>query len=371
MFAIRFRRGFASAMKPGQTTGQAGALLCEKGLARRWGLLQFAGRETRAEESGEKNVSATTLRLRQDDTVIREVFNARYSPLGLFDSHSRTQESAKRELLLRTLYRLYWAGRSRLPEELWRETSRREVEAIVSGLQRLSLVGNPSWEKLATEVERLAAHDDDLLAHLMDPFQLRFVLSFHSEASRAEIGIENLNTLQLACSRRDAAGIRAWFQALLTQHDSLPKDITQLLRSVMLEVSRAGHGDLGTLAFEIATLDVEVSQDLGWESIRAFCAQLRRITAPGCEALDPYCTDEDIDEALTAVESLQQDELVAHFRKLATSYDVRMHSQIRRKVFVAAGVVAENATVSRSFASSASRPPHSLPVTAGWAAAMS
>jgi hypothetical protein len=202
----------------------------------------------------------------------------------------------------------------------------------------------------------------------MDPFSLRYVLTYHSEASREEIGIENLNTLASAALHRDGAGIRAWFQALLAQHDSLPKDITQLLRRVMLDVASSGHGDLGTLAFEITTLEVEVSQDLGWESIRAFCAQLRRITAPGCEALDAYCTDEDIDEALTAVESLHQEDLVAHFRKLAVSYDVRQHSQLRRKVFLAAGVAAENTSVSRPPMSSHSRAPHAL-AAVGWAGA--
>ncbi|HEU5079048.1 MAG TPA: hypothetical protein VFT72_07530 [Opitutaceae bacterium] len=357
-------------MKSGQTTGSIGNLLCEKGLARRFGLLEFAGRAGGADEASEKNASPAALRLRMDDAVIREVFNARYSPLGLFESHSRVQEAAKRELLLRTLYRLYWAGRAQLPEELWREISRREVEAIVSSLQRLTLVGNPSWERLVSEVERRATQDEDLLAHVMDPFSLRYVLSYHSEASREEIGIENLNTLAAAALRRDAAGIRAWFQALLAQHDSLPKDITQLLRSVMLEVACSGHGDLGTIAFEIATLDVEVSEDLGWESIRAFCAQLRRITAPGCEALDPYCTDEDIDEALTAVESLHQEELVTHFRKLAVSYDVRQHSQLRRKVFVAAGVTIESGSNSRAPMSSHSRAPHSL-AAVGLAGALS
>jgi hypothetical protein len=346
-------------------------LLCDKGLAKRGGLIQFGSRSHGLDETGEKDSSIAALRLRQDDGVIREVFNARYSPLGMFDDGSRVQEAAKRELLLRTLYRLYWAGRSRLPEELRREITRREVESIVSCLQRLTLVGNPCWEKLVGECERQAAADDDLLAHVMDPFLLRYVLSYHSLNSRVEIGHDNLNTLFLACMRRDQGAIQDWFRALVAERESLPKDITQLLRSVMLEATKQGHGDLGTLAFEIAVLDVEVSEELGWESIRSFCAQLRRITAPGCEALDAYLTDEDIDEALTAAESLHQDELVSHFRKLAVSYDTRLHQQVYRRVFVAAGALAEAIHSAPPFKTLATtRVSRSLPPQTSWAVSL-
>lgn len=320
-------------------------LLCLKGLARRQGLVGFISRQgiPTTEDVGPVD-SRSTLLLCHDDGIIREVFNSRAGDLNLVDESLRQAEWAKRNTLLRLLYRLYRAGRDHTPAELRREIRTSEVEAVISAIQRLSFMGNPTADELVAFCEHSAKGDDDVLGHVMDPFQLRHILSFHHPSTREQIGSESIATLVAACRERNIPVVQIWFHDLIRNHEFLPKDTPQLLRAILLSLWKSGQAELGALAFEIAVLDVQLFDDLGWESTRAFCTQLRRATGPGCESLDSYLTDEDIDDALTISEELRQDDLVVHFRKLATTYNTQHHRALRKRVLVAAGKAAESAS---------------------------
>lgn len=317
-------------------------LLCPKGLAKRQGLVTFIGNQgiTPSEDVGTTE-SRASLILRHDDGVIREVFNARCGDLNLLDAAARETELGKRNALLRLIFRLYRAGMNQTPVEVRREIRASEVEAVIAAIRRLSFMGNPKWEELLTYCEQCTAADTDVLAHVMDPFQLRHILTFHSESTRQQIGTETLGTLMTVAQGSDASAVRIWFQDLIRANEFLPKDTPQVFRAVLFELWKHGQGNLGALAFEIAVLDVMLFDDLGWESTRAFCTQLRRITGPGCETLSAYLTDQDVDDALTISEELRQEDLVVHFRKLATTYTTKQHRDLRKRVLVAAGKMTE------------------------------
>lgn len=310
-------------------------LLCSKGLAVSGVLVPLA---TSAEPASRipGALSPALQQLQRDETTIRTVFNQRYPAIDVFDMVARQAEVEKRTALLCVVYRLYGTGRNCTPPELRRELLAFEVDALLSCLQRLALMGHPSWDALVDHCERAAAADDDVLAHVMDPLGLRFLLTFHSPQLSESINGHSLAPLETSCRLCDRGAIRAWFGRLLSGPAPLPNDAPQRLRALLLELWRAGVGDLGMLSHEIAVLDVTLFEDLGWESTRLFCAQLRRITGPRSEALDAYLTDEDIDGALLSAEELRQDELTAHFRRLAVSYDTKLHRDVRRSVYATA-----------------------------------
>ena len=313
-------------------------LLCTKGLAKRQGLVTFIGRYgiPGTEEVGNADSRATLL-LCHADGIIREVFNARCGDLNLVDPSSREAEFVKRNALLQLIYRLYRAGLNQTPVELRRQIRASEVEAVIAAVRRLSFMGNPTADELVVYCEKSASEDQDMLTHVMDPFQLRHILTYYHQSTSEQIGISSLTTLLAACRSNDIPAVQIWFHDLVRNNEFLPKDTPQLLRSVLLELWKLGEGDLGVLAFEIAVIDTQFFDDLGWESTRAFCTQLRRVTGPGCGALDPYLSDEDIDDALTISEELHQDDLVVHFRKLATTYSIKQNRDLRKRVMVAAG----------------------------------
>jgi len=316
----------------------ASRLLCEKGLVKRHSLFSYLGIETIAadEDIPTTNEPRETLLLRHDDAVIRDVFNARHGALDLMNGAVRAAELNRRATSLDLIYRLYALGRSQTPVELRRALQSSEMEMVMSAIKRLSLMGQNSIEALVGYCEANAGRDVDLLAHVMDPFQLRYLLSYCSEATRERVGSAALDTLRVACQRKDAAAVRSWFQAIRRTLKNVPLDFPQLVRGVILELWQAGGGDLGTVSTELAVVDTQLFSELGWETTRAFCAQLRRVTGPGCEAFDGFLTDEDIDSALTISEELRQAELVTHFQKLASSYNTMAHREVKRTIFARA-----------------------------------
>lgn len=355
MVAITEAEGSTSSMSPHLESKPETKLLCGKGLARRQGLVAFV--EPRQGGEADEMDSASgriDLRLRHDDGVIREVFNARCGELTLLSSSSVQAELSKRETLLRILYRLYQIGRNNTPADLRRQLQPADVEAVISSIQRMSFTGTSCLEEIVEFCETSGQADQDVLAHVIDPLQLRYLLTFHRSATREEIRKSGVDTLISACKRKDALAIKAWFEQLTATTESLPGDAPQYFRSVLLDLWKSGGADLGALAYEIAVLDVQLFDYLGWESTRAFCAQLRRITGPGCEALDAFLTDEDMDGALMIAEELRQDDLITHFRKLVKSYSTKVHRDLRRSVMCAAGHARESESMSQPAFSSSS-----------------
>jgi hypothetical protein len=323
-------------MKSSAHSNDAAKFLCPKGLARTGGLYEFLGAHgVEVSELGGNCRSGRVLR--QDEITLRQAFNHRFQGVNDYtDASSKTAALEERATLLVYLYRLYAAGRVNIPAELQRPLQTAEVEGVLSTLRRLSVTSRPNIEALVVECERHAELDTDVLAHVMDPLLVRFLLSCGAAEAEQQLGADRLRVLVDACARNDRQSIQAWFDALVPHLAVLSRHLPQFLRSLVLGIWRDGGTGLEALAFETAVLDERLFADLGFESTRLFCSALRRITAPGCEVLDPYMNDEEIDAALVAVEAINQDELVAHFRKLASTYNTQTHRLLRRRVEAAA-----------------------------------
>jgi hypothetical protein len=310
-------------------------LLCNRGLPK-VGILQhfvWAHGVTPAVVGG---VPLADRMVRHDDAAIRDAFVRLYAAVEVLDPQAREQEFAHREERIRAIYRLYTAGLKKLPTTLRRPLQQEEVQEFFATIKRIRYTGHAVLETLIADAERCASSDEDMLAHVMDPLQIRYLLSACSPAVQQQLGAERVHALLNACQKADRAEVRAWFAALDPHFEVLSREMPQFLRSAILEMWRDGVRGLGILAFETAVLDVRMFGDLGWENTRLFCSLLRRITAPGSEVLDPFLNDEEIDCALSAAEKLKQDELIAHFRKVASSYDTRLRRDVYRAVMAAA-----------------------------------
>jgi hypothetical protein len=271
--------------------------------------------------------------VKRDEITLRHAFASRFSAVELVDAGARLAELERRASMVALLFRAYRAGHRAVPLELRRELQAAEVEMFLSAVSRLVLTTGVPLLAMAEYLEVGAAADDDLVAHVFDPLQLRYVLACHDAVVRDQLGEERIRVLKAACTALDRTCLRAWFDDVVPYLDVLSKDAPQFLRGILHDVCRSGGGgDLAGLAYEIAALDVRMFGEPGWESSRTFCALLRLTTAPGSEVLDAYLTDEEIDTALLAAEAVRQDELIAHFRRLATSYNTRRHRTLHRSV---------------------------------------
>jgi hypothetical protein len=306
-------------------------VICGKGLAAPGGLLNFLESQGIGLSSLSGSPQVENI-LRSDEAVIRHVFNTRYTALEFMDRAAKAAEIAKRELLLSAVYRMYACSAARLPVDLRRSLHALEVENVLSTLVRLTVTSRISIEAAIQFCEERAAVDDDLLAHVMDPLQQRYLFCYHSPAVAEQMGQERLDTLRRVCRMADRAGLHAWFEELVPHLSILSREAPQFLRSVLLDVWRMSGGDMAGLAFEIAVLDARLFGEMGWESTRTFCSLLRRITSPGCEVLDPFLNDEEVDCALLVSEALHQDELITHFRKLTSSFNTKQQRDLHRAV---------------------------------------
>src|SRR5579883_2249948 len=106
-------------------------LLCDKGLAKREGLLKFLQGAKHDEVDGLID-SRDVLQIRYDEGVIREVFNARYSSVQPMDARTKKQQIETRSAFLLVVYRLYAAGRARTPAELRRPLQPTEVQTAIA-----------------------------------------------------------------------------------------------------------------------------------------------------------------------------------------------------------------------------------------------
>jgi hypothetical protein len=311
-----------------QSTGE---LLTFKGLACAGALVSLARTVPKLGFSPNA-VEGALKKIARDEGVIRDVFNRRYRDIDALDLTDREFQLQKRSTLLRLVYDLYLVGCAQIPLDARRALQASEVETILSAVQRISITAAVSYPALLQHCCEQAAAESEVLPNVMDPLQLRFVLSFHSQQTREIAQSFDLAALRDVCMRHDREAMRRWFETLHASVESLPRDLPQFLRALLLEFWRYGEGDLGMLAHEIAVVDVRLYEDLGWETTRAFCAQLRRMTGPGAEALDAFLTDEDIDSALVVAEELRQADLIAHFRKLASTYNTTLQRDVARSV---------------------------------------
>jgi hypothetical protein len=291
-----------------------------------------------------------------DIMTIRAALNRWAGPMQRLDAEGKKREIDEREELIDALLRLLAVSRGALVLKAAPPVRAVDVERVLSCFRRLSLMGGATPAAIATYCEQLAAGDDNELAHRADPLLLRYVLTFHRDETRAWFAARDEARLRYVCERADLAGIRAWFEKMSVRKGELPKDACQYLRLILLKLWNCRMGDLETLAFEQAVLEVRLFDTMGWENTRMFCALLRRIGGGNLPAFGAYLGEEDIREALALHETLNDAEQCAHFRALAMVHDPKLLGELERAVFANAvhfEAMAEQAAAAESAANEA------------------
>jgi hypothetical protein len=279
-----------------------------------------------------------------DLMTIRAAINRWSGSVQLVDAEGRKQELAEREGLVAALLRLLAISHAReAGGDSVRPVQAVDVERVLSCFRRLTLLGVITPVAVAEYCEKAAAGDDNVIAHRADPLSLRYVLTYHLESTRAWFAGKNVDRLRYVCERADLASIRAWFESLAADKGALPKDSGQYVRSLLLQFWNRRMGDLETLAFEQAVLEVRLFSTIGWENTRMFCALLRKIGGGNRSAFAAYLTADDITEALTLHEVLGQADQCAHFRALAAVHDTQLIGQLEHAVLATAAHADEQA----------------------------
>ena len=268
-----------------------------------------------------------------DLLAIRAAFNRWTGPVQRFDVEGKKRELADREEMMTALLRLYTMSRASFPSGAARPVQALDVERVLSCFRRLELMGGATPAKIADYCERASEGDDNVIAHRADPLLLRYVLTYHEQATEAWFADKDLGRLRYVCERADLTGMRAWFEKLGADKETLPKGACQFLRLFLLRLWNNRMGDLETLAFEQAVLEVRLYDTMGWENTRMFCALLRRIGGGNMPAFGAYLNSEDIKEALALHEALGDAQQSAHFRALATVHDAKLVGELERAVF--------------------------------------
>ncbi|MGC4074754.1 MAG: hypothetical protein QM760_20075 [Nibricoccus sp.] len=268
-----------------------------------------------------------------DHVVIRAALNRWAGPVQRLDIEGKKRELADREELMTALLRLYALSRASIPKGIAPVIRAVDVERVLSCFRRLSLMGGATPSAIVDYCERAAADDDNHAAYRADPLMLRYVLTFHQAQTQVWFAANDEARLVYVCERADLAGIRAWFERVSANKEEMPKDCCQYLRLMLLRLWNRRMGDMETLAFEQAVLEVRLFETMGWENTRMFCALLRRIGGGNLPAFGAYLSSEDIEEALVLHESLSDSEQCTHFRALATVHDRRLLGELERAVF--------------------------------------
>jgi hypothetical protein len=269
-----------------------------------------------------------------DDAALEAVFLRAVGPMTQASAEVRALEQSARDEFLRALRRLYAIARARFPgpdAPLVRED---DVLRVVASFRRLSLMWGVLPEEVADYCEAQAANDTDVRVHRADPLQIRHVLTFHRPGEWASArGPQGLAALRNACVAQDAGAMRAWFDAALARKAELPGDLTQALRAMIVQLWSAGSGDVETLAYETAVLDVSLFDAMGWENARAHCAWLHRIGGARRPVFGSYLTKDEAKDARALHEALGDRSQVAYFHMFVDCFDARVLRDLERAVY--------------------------------------
>ncbi|HLP06781.1 MAG TPA: hypothetical protein VK178_01345, partial [Opitutaceae bacterium] len=131
--------------------------------------------------------------------IIRSVINRRHGAAPVLDRTARARAETEREQLCSTLQRLHQLGESRTPVPQRRLLREAEVLAAAALLRRLALIARSlSPAQLLAHCERAAANETGLHAHLIDPLQLRHLLTCHEDLPNEQFTAVELYDLERA-----------------------------------------------------------------------------------------------------------------------------------------------------------------------------
>ncbi|MEN6545244.1 MAG: hypothetical protein ABFE07_04310, partial [Armatimonadia bacterium] len=239
------------------------------------------------------------------------------------------REALQREQIERTnlgllLHALHEIADANIPPDQRRLVQESEVKRAMIVLKRLALL-QPELrlEQLLTHCEEQTARDRNPVAHLIDPFQLRHLLTFQSGPQDEILTANELLTLERLVEHSPEAEIAAWFARMGADTARLPKSAAAHLRAVYAQCSRvfAPASHLELLATETALLTIQGQGAIGFEDTRLFFSLHKQNGGKATPGLEDYLQSDEINHAAAQHRAVGNTAMREYFRELAYSFD--------------------------------------------------
>ncbi|HLP02045.1 MAG TPA: hypothetical protein VK163_08465 [Opitutaceae bacterium] len=271
--------------------------------------------------------------------IIHSVINRRHGAATVLDRTARARAETEREQLCSTLQRLHRIGELHTPAPLRRLVREAEVLAAAALLRRLALIAPAlSPAQLLAHCERAATNEAGHHAHLIDPLQLRHLLTCHEDLPNEQFTAVELYELDRALEHGPLEQVLNHLRRLGSRCATLPRTTPALLRTRLLRLSASGTSTewIPAVAFEIAVLDMRLHGPLGWENTRLFCALLKQIYAASIRGLESYLEAAEIAHAANRYRTAGEVALADYLRRLEAEYDRSALPLLERNIATAA-----------------------------------
>lgn len=251
------------------------------------------------------------------------------------------REAQQREQIERTnvgllLHALHDIADSNIPPAQRRLVQESEVQRAITMLRRFFLLyPEVRLEQLLTHCEEATTRDRHPTAHLIDPFQLRHVLTFQADAPHTLLAAEPLAALERLVEHSPTAEIAAWFARIEDAFTELPKSAPVGLRTVFARACRAftPAANLEALAFETAVLTVRIQGVVGFEDTRLFFSLLKQIGGSTVAGLEGYLQSDELNHAVAQHRATDNNATADHLRGLANKFNHRALPALEQHLF--------------------------------------
>ncbi len=261
----------------------------------------------------------------------------------------KNRETLQREQIERTnvgllLHALHDIADATIPPAQRRLVQESEVQRAITLLRRFFLLyPDVRLEQLLTHCEEATARDRNPVAHLLDPFQLRHVLTYRASTPHTVLTAEHLTTLERLAEHSPTSEIAAWFARAGDACPQLAKSEPVGLRPVFAQACRAftPAANLELLAFETAVLTVRTQGVVGFEDTRLFFSLLKQIGGATIPGLEGYLQSDEVNHAVVQHRASGNTATADYFRGLARDFDHSTLPALEQHLF--ATVEARNA----------------------------
>lgn len=274
-------------------------------------------------------------------SIIHTVANRRDTAASLLDRERAQREQVERTNVGLLLHSLHEIADDRIPDGKRRLVREPEVQRAIAVLRRFSLLyPEAKLEQVLEHCERTAAQDADIAAHLIDPLQLRHVLTFHEGIPHEELTSTELFELDRAIEDGPESAIVGWFAKIGPRSAALPKATTAYLRSVFERACRAGTSAplLDALSFEVAVLTLRIQGVIGFEDLRLFFSLLKQSAGERIPGLEGYLEAGETNHALVQHRTAGNSDSAEYFQRMAKDFDhTRLPTLEQKAINTAAG----------------------------------
>ncbi len=268
-------------------------------------------------------------------SIIHTVANRRDSTAAMKDRETAQREQIERNNIGLLLHALHEIADSHIPATQRRLIQELEIKRAIAVLRRFFL-SHPGvkLEDLLDYCEQATARDRNSLAHLIDPLQLRHVLTYHTGIPNEVLTSADLHELDQAVEHGLEAAIMEWFARIGNRSTVLPKSTPAYLRTVFAKACRPGVSGalLEMLSFESAVLNMRVQGVLGFEDSRLFFSILKQIASGSVPGLDRFLEAGEANHAVVQHRSLGNTWAVEYFKAVAAEFDHTALTNLEQRV---------------------------------------